>query len=112
VNGTSTRYTLDIAGQLSEVLADGTDTYLYGADRLAQEGSGGRAYYLGDALGSVRQLVGAADPVMLVKSYDPYGNVIQSNGMGTSIYGFAGEETDLSGNQYLRARSYDRSRAD
>ena len=52
----TTTYTLDLAAGLTQVLADETSTYLYGAGRIAQEGPAGREYFLGDALGSVRQL--------------------------------------------------------
>ncbi len=42
----------------------------------------------------------------LAKSYDPYGNVIYSNG-SESMYGFTGEIQDSTGMVYLRARHYD-----
>jgi hypothetical protein len=54
-NGATTDFTFDLAAGLIQVLADGTNTYLYGNTRLAQEGAQGRDYFLGDALGSVRQ---------------------------------------------------------
>jgi len=43
------------------VLADSQQTHLYGNGRIAQYHAGGADYFLGDALGSVRQLVDA-DP--------------------------------------------------
>ncbi|MHC1783573.1 MAG: RHS repeat-associated core domain-containing protein [Anaerolineaceae bacterium] len=39
----------------------------------------------------------------------PYGEVLASAGAGASSYGFAGEWTDASGIQYLRARYYEPS---
>jgi len=57
VNNVTTNYTLDLASGLTQVLADGTDTYLYGAGRIAQYHAGEADYFLGDALGSVRLLV-------------------------------------------------------
>jgi hypothetical protein len=50
---------MDLNVGLTQVLQDGTNTYLYGVDRVAQYGENGPEYYLGDALGSVRQMVDA-----------------------------------------------------
>ena len=36
VNGNTTRYLLDLNAGLIQVLADGTNTYLYGLDRMVQ----------------------------------------------------------------------------
>lgn len=63
VNSITTNYTLDLAAGLTQVLADGTNTYLYGVGRIGEQQSGGRQYHLGDALGSVRQLVDASGQV-------------------------------------------------
>jgi hypothetical protein len=51
-------YTLDLNSGLTQLLADGTNTYLYGADRIAQVNTTTLItdYFLTDALGSVRQL--------------------------------------------------------
>lgn len=57
-------------------------------------------------LGSVRQLINASNAVQLIRHYDPYGNVWSTTGTATTAYGFAGEWTDASGMQYLRARYY------
>jgi hypothetical protein len=56
-----------------QVLSDGSYTYLYGNERLAQAGSGGKEYFLTDALGSVRQLVSGSGAVTLSRSYQPFG---------------------------------------
>lgn len=66
----------------------------------------GTEYFLGDALGSVRQLTDASGDITLAKQYDPYGSVAQSVGSGESIYAYTGEQTDISGMTYLRARYY------
>jgi hypothetical protein len=64
VSGVTTTYTLDLNAGLTQVLADGTNTYLYGAGRIAQNSTAnGKQYFLGDALGSVRQLVSAGGAV-------------------------------------------------
>jgi len=108
VNGVSTHFTVDLNAGLSQVLSDGTNTYLYGVGRIAQESTSGEQYFLADALGSVRQLVDANGSVQVVKSYEPYGEVLSSLGDGVSNYGFTGEWTD--GNielVNLRSRMYD-----
>jgi hypothetical protein len=57
VNSVTTQYTLDLNAGLTQVLQDGTNTYLYGVSRIAQYDASSPQYFLGDALGSVRQLV-------------------------------------------------------
>jgi hypothetical protein len=58
------------------VLSDGTDTYLYGLDRLATvDNSGTRTWALHDALGSVRL------------SLDDTGTPIYASGYGYSPFG-------------------------
>ena len=44
--------------------------------------------------------------VTLAKSYDPYGAVTHTNGVAQSAYGFTGEQADVTGLTYLRARYY------
>ena len=104
---TTTTYTLDLAAGLTQVLSDGTDTYLYGDGRIAQSDTSGAQYFLGDALGSVRQLVDAGGEVLLAQSYQPYGEVLASVGEGESNYGFAAEMADSYIKLiYLRSRDY------
>jgi len=91
---------------LTQVLSDGTNTFYYGADRIAQKHGASLDYFLGDALGSVRQLTDANGLVMSGKSYEPYGEVRASWGDGATAYGFTGEQTDVTGMVYLRARYY------
>ena len=81
---------------LTQVLDDGTNTYLYGNGRIAQVNAT-TEYFLGDALGSVRQMTDAAGAVMLAKAYDPYGVAVQSVGNNSTSYAFTGEMTDLTG---------------
>jgi RHS repeat-associated protein len=63
-------------------------------------------YFLGDALGSVRQLVNASGTITLGKSYTPYGEVRSTAGSGTSPFAYTGEQMDVSGLTYLRSRYY------
>jgi hypothetical protein len=44
-------YTLDLNTGLTQVLSDGTNTYLYGLSRIAERQGGVSEYYLADALG-------------------------------------------------------------
>ena len=99
-------YTLDIAS-LTQVLSDGENAYLYGAGRIAEQGSGGWQYPLGDALGSMRQLTDSDGYVMLVKAYEPFGSVLTSIGDSNTNYGFTGEWADSYIKLiYLRSRYY------
>ena len=101
----TTNYTLDLNAGPTQVLADGTNTYLYGNSRIAQNSTAnGKQYFLGDALGSVRQLVSANGAVTLTRSYEPFGSTLSSAGTGTTAFQFAGEARDATGLTYLRAR--------
>ena len=105
--GTPVRYVLDQAAGLVQVLSDGSYTYLYGNDRLAQQSISETEYFLTDALGSVRQLVDSEGEITLNRSYDPYGNVLASSGSGVSTFAFTGEQMDSYSNLlFLRARYY------
>ena len=105
MDGVTTNYTLDLATGLTQVLDDGANTYLYGNGRIAQAGST-TEYFLGDALGSVRQLTDTAATVTLTQSYAPYGEVTQSVGTSQTSYAFTGENLDANGLTFLRARYY------
>ncbi len=107
VNSATTNYTLDLNAGLPQVLSDGTDTYLYGAGRIAQQSAAGKQYFLGDALGSVRQLADSGGAVSLARSYQPYGKLLASDGSGTTSYGFTGKFTSYFNELvYLRSRWY------
>jgi len=106
VNGQTTTYTLDLNTSLTQVLSDGQYAYLYGNGRIAQETSSSTEYFLGDALGSVRQLADSNAEITLAKSYDPYGQVLSSVGDGESAFAYTGEAMGANGLTYLRARYY------
>jgi hypothetical protein len=80
VNDVTTNYALDQASELTQVLNDGTNDYIYGIDRVAQLHSADTEYFLTDVLGSVRQLIDVSGEVTLTQNYDPYGNLITSSG--------------------------------
>jgi len=106
VNGVTTTYVLDLNVGLTQVLSDGTDTYLYGLSRIGEEDTAWD-YYLGDALGSVRQLADFSGAVSLAQTFEPYGEVLNTFGNGSSNYNFTGEWTDSYIKLvYLRSRYY------
>jgi len=98
-------YTLDLNTGLTQVLNDGTNQYIYGVGRISQVNTS-TEYFLGDALGSVRQLTDANGDITLANAYDPYGTLAQTAGSAQTSYGFTGEFTDPGGMVYLRARYY------
>ena len=112
LGGVTTRYAPDLNNDLAQVLSDGSNTYLYGPStgsggRIAQQNIVGRQYYLGDALGSVRQLTNAVGSVTLARSYEPFGKLLSSAGNPLAKYSFTGEWQDPTGLIFLRARYYD-----
>jgi RHS repeat-associated protein len=104
VNGTRTNYTLDINRDLTQVLHDGTNAYLYGLERIGEAQPDGWQYHLTDGLISVRQLSNPAAVIFLSKVYKPFGGMLGSLGNVGTVYGFTGELTDPTGLIYLRTR--------
>jgi RHS repeat-associated protein len=67
----------------------------------------GTFYYLHDGLGSTIALVDSSGNVVQSYEYDAFGAVRSQSGNQPTEYQFAGQDTDPSGLQYLRARYYD-----
>jgi RHS repeat-associated protein len=105
VNGNITTFTMDLNTGLTQALSDGTNSYIYGLDRIAQTQSGITDYFLGDALGSVRQLTNISGATIYARAYDPYGVTAQTYGSSQTLYGYTGEYTS-NDMVYLRARHY------
>ncbi len=102
--GTLTTYAWDWAAAVPELLSDGNALYLVGHETLGQQDGGEWAYYLPDALGSIRQAANAAGAVVRVREWDPYGVEVGSALAGP---GYTGEWWDGAvGLLYLRARWY------
>ncbi|GAB4199358.1 MAG: hypothetical protein OHK0022_19520 [Roseiflexaceae bacterium] len=107
--GVTTRYVQDLTTSLPQVLQSQTGSsrasFLYGLGRLAvQQHSGARSWFIGDALGSVRQTLSDSSTLLGSVAYDPWGKV--ENG-SVPTFGFTGElHDDTSGLVYLRARWY------
>jgi len=107
-NGQTTIFTMDYAIGLTQALSDGTNNYIYGVDRIAQTQGTATEYFLGDALGSVRQLTDNSGAINYASAYDPYGVVTSSLGSSQSAYGYTGEYSgDYNQLVYLRSRMYD-----
>jgi RHS repeat-associated protein len=102
----TTNYTLDLNTGLTQVLSDGTTDYLYGNGRIAQVNTSAE-YFLGDALGSVRQMTDASGEITFARGYDPYGVVTYTTGTSQTECGFTGEQYDTYIKLiYLRSRLY------
>jgi RHS repeat-associated protein len=106
VNGVTTDYVLDLVG-LAQVLVEtiGGQTAFY-VPGLAQYSGDNWQYFASDRLGSTRQLVDAAGGLVQSQTFDPFGNVLVQGGVGSSGFGYTGEEVDSTGLVYLRARYY------
>ena len=112
VNGLTTRYVVDVSGQLPHVLEEHRDghttLYLYGAGVMGVETDGALLYQHADALRSVRQLTDEAGSVRQARGYSPFGAPTFAAGQSAGSFGFAGEQYDAaSGLIFLRARYYD-----
>lgn len=73
------------------------NAHFYGINRIAQlpaNDSQEADYFLGDVLGSVRQMADESGAVVHAASYDPYGEVLSTNGVAQTSNGYAGEEMD------------------
>ena len=103
--GNTTTFTWDIAGGLPVVLDDGSQ-YVYGAGLTAMKQSGSWFYYLADGLGSTMAIVDSAGAVQKGYTYDVYGKPTATGSLSNE-FDFAGQQTDPTGLQYLRARYMD-----
>ena len=95
-DGIETEFVVDQIG-LAQVLVEitGTEriTYAYGLARLWQaRGESSAGWFLGDALGSVRQLVDVDGYVVLRRDYAPFGQVVAETGTSSTEYAYTGEQ--------------------
>jgi len=103
-SGKSVAYAWDWVTGVPELLSDGDTLYLVGHETLGQYAGGAWAYYLPDALGSVRQATDGAGAVVSAREWSPYG--VELGGAQPGL-GYTGEWWDAAvGLQYLRARWY------
>jgi RHS repeat-associated protein len=100
-------YTLDLNTGLTQVLSEsapqgyGTTDYLYGNGRIAQVNTT-TEFFLGDALGSVRQMTDSTGEVTFARGYDPgvypepcqRSVVTSTTGASLTEFGFTGGQYD------------------
>jgi RHS repeat-associated protein len=84
------------------VIDDGSQ-YLYGAGLEAMKQGGNWYYYLADSLGSTMAIADSSGTVQKSYTYDVYGKPTASGSLSNE-FDFAGQQTDSTGLQYLRAR--------
>ncbi len=106
------RYVRDDGAILQQTDDAGTTLvrYEWGGDRLVarHESSGGREYYLFDALGSPVALSQPDGSLSARYRWDAWGNLRSSLGTSTNPFGFTGYEKDEnSGLYYAKARFYE-----
>jgi RHS repeat-associated protein len=104
--GTTTTFTWDVAAGLPVIIDDGAQ-YVYGAGLVAQVSGSNTYYYLADGLGSVMATVDGSGTLANAYTYDVYGKTTTASGSQANDFQFAGQQTDPTGLQYLRARYYD-----
>jgi RHS repeat-associated protein len=93
------------------LLADGTDSFIYGPGGLPIEQISSEeapTYIHHDQLGSTRLLTDSSGKATATFTYGPYGGPTGHTGTATSALGYAGQYTlGQSGLQFLQARFYD-----
>jgi len=88
----------------SQILADGTSTYVYRHERLYAQTGATTTWYASDALGSLRRTLSDTGVPGVPLSYDPWGT--PQGGATPPTFGFSGELQAANGLTYLRARWY------
>jgi len=105
VDGDITAFVWDWASGIPEMLSEGNHLYLVGHETLGAWDGSEWAYYLPDALGSVRQATDDTGTVTDSREWTPFGVEV---GTAQGGLGYTGEWFDGSaGFTYLRARWYD-----
>jgi RHS repeat-associated protein len=109
--GSSTQQLVWDPAESGLLLADGTDSFIYGPGGLPiEEISSEEAptYIHHDQLGSTRLLTDSSGKATATFTYGPYGGPTGHTGTATSALGYAGQYTlGQSGLQFLQARFYD-----
>lgn len=95
-------------GELLVSYIYGNKSYTYGHDLISQERDESLSFYHADGMGSIKLLTDVNGDITDNYVYDTYGNIIDSEGVTTNNYLYAGEQFDSVLNEYyLRARYYD-----
>ncbi|HLK97980.1 MAG TPA: RHS repeat-associated core domain-containing protein, partial [Hymenobacter sp.] len=107
--GQTTTYLYDGLDAVQETVGTTVNPILTGLgidQRHARNDSGGRTYFLTDALGSTRALTDASGAVVQRYDYTPYGETTQTASGFSNPYQYTGRERDGNGLYYYRARYY------
>ncbi len=111
IAGTTTEFLYDEWNPVHEKVGSATRTLLTGLDideYFARDDVVGRTHFLSDALGSTVALTDSSQVVRQRYSYEPFGEVTQSDVTTgfTNAYQFTGRENDGTGLYYYRQRYY------
>ena len=104
--GVTTDCVWDRTSGLELLISDGTTGYTYGNGGLVAQTGATTDYLLDDGLGSIREITDAAGASTGTADFAAFGDPRAVSGAG-SAFGFAGQQSDPTGLQYLRARCYD-----
>lgn len=112
-NGVKTEYTTDLTTGYSQVLKAKTGTesiyYTRGFELISKNEETEASYYVYDGGMSVRALTDESGHISDTFVFDAFGNETARTGTTDNSYGFQGEEKDVTGLYYLRARYMDPS---
>jgi RHS repeat-associated protein len=89
----------DRTSGLPTLISDGTDTFLHTVAGVTRTGAD---WHVADALGSVRNTTDNNGTVVGSQTFTAFGEQLT----GTGVFGFAGQQSDPTGLQHLRARQY------
>jgi len=111
VQGTATQFLYDGKNVVQETQGNTINPILAGLgvdERFARNDVTGRTYFLTDLLNNTVALTDSNGALKQQYSYDPYGNVSQSDTVTgfTNPYQYIGREVDAVGLYYYRARYY------
>jgi RHS repeat-associated protein len=110
VSSTTSAFVYDVAEGMSQILRDGTNSYVYGPGGVAVSQITGTTVtnLQQDQLGSTRVLTDAGRNVVGTYSYDVYGTTTSHTGSASTPLQFAGQYLDDESSTYwMRARYYD-----
>jgi RHS repeat-associated protein len=112
INGVTQSFTWNAAANVSQLLMDSTNAYIYadGGTPIEQVNlsTGTPTYLMSDSMGSVRGVISSSGSLLATTSYDAWGNPQTSGGLTSyTPFGYAGAYTDPTGLQYLINRYYD-----
>ncbi len=100
----------DSATGIPTLIQDRATSYIYGPTGTPIEQispTGVTSYFHADQLGSTRALTDQTGHPVATYTYTPYGRTATSTGTLANPFQYAGQYTDATGLQYLRARYYD-----